>query len=60
MSSPNLQFTVKTGSGKTVLMMQVANDIPDELLGAHLRHIFTGRMKSTEGDAPAYVVVERA
>jgi len=59
MSTPNLQFTVKTGSGKTVIQMQVDSDIPDAFLGYNLRSIFTGSMETAEGDPPAYVVVER-
>ena len=59
MGTPNLQFTVKTVSGKTVIQMQVDGDIPDAFLGYDLRSIFTGGMESSEGDPPAYVVVER-
>ena len=59
MNVPNLQLTVKTGSGKTLIMMPISFEASDEILGFSLRHIFMGTMRSSEGDLPAYVVVEK-
>lgn len=59
MNTPNLQLTVKTSGGKTLIMMPISFEASDELLGFNLRYIFMGSMKSSEGDPPAYVVVEK-
>ena len=59
MNVPNLQLTVKTGNGKTLIMMPISFEASDEILGFNLRHIFMGTMRSSEGDPPAYVVVEK-
>ena len=59
MNVPNLQLTVKTDTGKTLVMMPISFETTDEILGFNIRHIFMDTMWSSEGDPPAYVVVEK-
>ncbi len=58
MNNPNLQLTVKTATGKSIIELLVDSEASDEVLGYNLRHIFMGSLSDGNGGTPKYVVVE--
>ena len=58
MNNPNLQLTVKTATGKSLIEMSIDSEADDEILGYNLRHIFMGSIRDRDGEQPKYVVVE--
>ncbi len=58
MNNQNLQITVKTKTGKSILNMSIDAGASDETIGAQIRSLFGGSLRSAGGDGPRYVIVE--
>ena len=60
MEAPNLSLTVKTATGKTVIMLPISFDVPDDVLGLSIRQFFAGAKQASVDGPVGYVVVERS